>query len=282
MNDTDDWYYTEPVSGAIDAVSQAIARAESRAFVVEGTEDTVLVDTGRGIGDLRAYLGESGVNPDRVVLTHSHWDHVGNAHQFDDVAINDAERNTDGSLTLDVVSEVFLQRPRQFIDNHLAAGRELPDSVDPETFDIPAVDHVDAHTPGDVIDLGDRHLEAVDIAGHTGGQTGFLSRADGVLLGADLVHIDRNVYAHFDDSSVDDYVDSLERAIDLRDAGAYDVLATAHNNPMSGEDLDLLDDLLAGLESIRDGTEPTARVETKWGPAKEYEFGDTLVRVPAD
>jgi glyoxylase-like metal-dependent hydrolase (beta-lactamase superfamily II) len=282
MNDTDDWYYTEPVSGAIDAVSQTVARAESRAFVVEGTDETVLVDTGRGIGDLEASLAEHGADPDRVVLTHSHWDHVGNAHQFDDVAINDAERNPDGSLTLDVVSAVFLERPGQFIETHLEAGRALPDSVDPDAFDIPSIDHVDTHQPGDVLDLGGRSLEAVDLAGHTGGQTGFLSRADGVLLGADLVHIDRNVYAHFDDSSVDDYVASLERAIDLRDAGAYDVLATAHNEPLSGDDLTLLDTLLVGFEDIRDGAEPDARVETKWGPAREYEFGETLVRVAGD
>lgn len=281
MNDTDDWYYTSAVAGNIDAVSQTIARAESRAFVVSGSERTVLVDTCRGLGDLEGYLAADGVRPDRVVLTHSHWDHVGNAHQFDGLSIHAAERNPDGSLTLDVVSEVFLKRPREFVENHLAAGRELPASMDPETFDIPPVDHVDTHTPGDELELGDRTLELVDLAGHTGGQTGVLSRADGVLLAADLVHIDHNVYAHFDDSSVDDYIASLERAIELRDAGAYDVLATAHNEPMTGDGLDMLDHLLAGFRDIRDGADPDDEVETKWGPAREFAVGETLIRVAA-
>ncbi|MFB6309983.1 MAG: MBL fold metallo-hydrolase [Salinirussus sp.] len=281
MNDTDDWYYTTGLTDAIDVVSTTVARAESRVFVIVGSEQTVLVDTGRGLGDLRAYLAEHGIHPDRVVLTHAHWDHIGNTHQFETASIHPNERNADGSLTLDVVSDVFLTRPQEFVENHLAAGRELPESVDADTFDIPPVEHVDTHAPGDEIDLGNRTLELVDLAGHTGGQTGVLSRTDGVLLAADLVHIDRNVYAHFTDSSVEDYIAALERAIDLRDAGAYDVLATAHNEPLTGPDLDLLDRLLDGFHDIQGGAAPDDTIETKWGPAREFGVGETLIRVAA-
>jgi glyoxylase-like metal-dependent hydrolase (beta-lactamase superfamily II) len=134
------------VTDGIDAVDTPHART-SRVFMIDGSDATVVVDAGRGLGDLRGYLGLDTAT--RLVLTRSHWDHVGNAHQFDDVSTDERERNPDGSLTLDVVSEVFLKRPGQFVANHLEQGRPLPESVDPDTFDVPPVPAADTHADGD-------------------------------------------------------------------------------------------------------------------------------------
>ncbi len=279
MNDTDDWYETTALTDGIDAVDTPHART-SRVFVVHGSEATVVVDAGRGIGDLRGYLGLDAST--RLVLTHSHWDHVGNAHQFANVSIDRRERNSDGSVTLDVVSEVFLKRPGQFMDNHLDQGRPLPEGVDPETFDIPPVPAADTHADGDLLDVGDHELELVGIPGHTGGQTGVLSRSDGVFLAADLVHVDRNLYVHFDDSDLAAYIESFDDTIDRWEAGEFDVLATAHNEPMDRDEIDLLYRLRDGLVSIADGDRAFERVETNWGPANEYEVGDSTVLVSPD
>jgi len=45
--------------------------------------------------------------PLTVILTHSHWDHMGAAHQFDDVRIHAAELPPDGTVRWDYVADEF-------------------------------------------------------------------------------------------------------------------------------------------------------------------------------
>jgi len=49
-----------------------------------GDERAALIDTGCGIGNLREALGEFTDKPVIVVNTHTHPDHLGSDHQFDE------------------------------------------------------------------------------------------------------------------------------------------------------------------------------------------------------
>ena len=48
-------------------------------YLVEGDERAVLLDTGCGLGDLKAYVESLTDKPYEVVLTHGHVDHAGGA-----------------------------------------------------------------------------------------------------------------------------------------------------------------------------------------------------------
>src|SRR6185437_10048894 len=52
-------------------------------FLLEGTKESVLIDSGMGRGSLAAYVAKfSGGRPLTVIFTHDHGDHIGQADQF--------------------------------------------------------------------------------------------------------------------------------------------------------------------------------------------------------
>jgi hypothetical protein len=86
----------------------------------------------------------------------------------------------------------------------------------------------------------------------------------------------------FEDSDLEDYIESMERLRDLRDEGALDVLVTSHNDPMSGVDLSLIDDLLSGLREIAADEREYEVVGTDWGEARSYEIGPLTIVTETD
>lgn len=156
------------------------------AFVVDGDQGVVLVDTGlpRREGQVTQTLAAIGRGVDDVraiVLTHAHTDHIGSAAALaaltaatviasrgDAPAIRGAER---------IPPPPMLQGPLAFVSRLLPR----PDPV--------AVDHVIAE--GEQAGLPD-DLTAIDTPGHTSGHTSYLlDRAGGIMFVGDAAVSDR-------------------------------------------------------------------------------------------
>lgn len=276
MNATDDWYDVETLSEHSYRIAEGVI---FNSYLVEGTDRAVLIDAGGGFGDLRGMVSQLTDLPVTLLVSHSHWDHIGAAAQFDDVLVHEREL-TDGRIEPASLGRGGGYGPAQFAADWRQAGRDFPDGVDIESFDIEPVGDPATVEAGDELDLGDRTLELHAIPGHSPGQLAALDRADGILYGADLVHRDHGLYIHFDGCDIHDYVDTLERVVGLRDAGAFDTLYIAHDRPLSGDGLTLLDELLVGLEAILND-EMEGEV-TEDGTAREYEIADVSVLTKPD
>jgi hypothetical protein len=92
-----------------------------------------------------------------------------------------------------------------------------------------------------------------------------------------VIHYEYNLYIMFEDCDLDAYIESLERVRMLRDDGAFETLATSHNDPLSGDELTIVDDLLEGLREIAAGEREYEVVETDYGPARSYQIGRSKV-----
>jgi glyoxylase-like metal-dependent hydrolase (beta-lactamase superfamily II) len=273
MNGTDDWY---DVDATVDDAYRIVEGGHYGQFLVPGSDRALVVDAGVGVGDLRGLVDGCVDVPTTLLLTHSHWDHIGNAARFDDVRVHDAERASDGSVSIDGLTDEFVHRPEQFVESWREDGNEFPERFDPEAYEIPTVDETTAVEDGDRIDLGDRTLEVLHTPGHSAGHLSLLDREAGVLYGGDVVHIDTGVYAHFENSDVRAFHETFERLVDLRDDGEFEVLHTSHN-PTFVDDLSILDKLKQGIGRILDGEAEPEPVDTAWGPAHRYEFDGSPV-----
>ncbi|MGO4927283.1 MBL fold metallo-hydrolase [Fundicoccus sp. Sow4_D5] len=77
-----------------EKVTEAITRIVMPyvcAYLIEGKDRAVLVDTGFGYGDLKAFVEELTQLPYDVLLTHAHPDHAGGSAQFEKVYLNPRE-----------------------------------------------------------------------------------------------------------------------------------------------------------------------------------------------
>src|SRR5215207_10158385 len=89
---------TKPVVAefAAERLTRRVVRISDRLgvlmYLVIGRERAVLIDSGFGVGDLRAFLGALTDRPLTVLLTHGHVDHAFGAGWFEDVRMHPADR----------------------------------------------------------------------------------------------------------------------------------------------------------------------------------------------
>ncbi|MFC7156947.1 MBL fold metallo-hydrolase [Halomarina halobia] len=273
MNATDDWYDVSQLTEGSYDIDEC---TKYGMHLVEGTDRSVLIDTGVGVGDLRGLVTELVDTPVTVVLTHTHWDHIGAASQFEEVLVSPIERPPDGRIAVDSISDEFTHRPGEFARQWTAEGNAFPDGVDPDEYAIEPFEASPVPTAGG-LSLGDRSLEVHHLPGHSPGHLGVLDPKTRVFYGGDIVHVDRGLYVLFEGCSLDDYLESLATLRDLRDDGVFDVLVTSHNEPLAGAELSVLDELLEGLREIADGERDYEVVETTWGRAHSYHIGTSEV-----
>lgn len=267
MNQTDEWYRTERLSPNVIVLDEGNHR---RMVAVDGAERSYVIDAGVGLGNLFGFASELLLNKPVQLLTHAHWDHIGNAAQFDEVHVHEAE------LTDDVVAVAFEKRPSEFVQEWRTVGNRFPDGFDPETYSIDPVEATTHIPEGKVFWLGNRELESLHLPGHTPGHVGFLDRDEELLYAGDLIHRNRGLYLHLPGSDIGACLQSLQVVGNLREEQAFDTLVTSHNPPI--QKLEIIDTLIDGVRSIIDGNLNSTEIDSTWGPKEEYVFEGILIK----
>ena len=139
-------------------------------WLVEGRDSALLIDTGLGIGDLRAEVEEWTDLPYRVINTHGHGDHSGGNYLFDRVYMH----------------EEALPCAEEAIEmTQLEASAEEIDAIRKRMAEHPT--EVVFVKEGDAFDLGGRTLEVIETPGHTPGDITLFDRENGLLFSGDCM-----------------------------------------------------------------------------------------------
>lgn len=281
MSTTANWFSVTRIADDTHQITEFEPVLQVNTFIIDGGDEALLIDTGVGVGDLRTIVEDLVDGDVRVFLTHSHWDHLGAAHQFEEMVISDKERESDGTVRYDFLPGDNENRPQTFMQRWLDSGRELPDGFDAESYDIRPIPDVGTVEHGDELTVGDKQLEAVAIPGHTPGLLGVLDREAGIIHTADLLestdegHLE--VLAHFISSDFDTYQESLDRLITLRDEGAFNMMTQTHGEPI--EDLSVLDDAQQALEAVANDEMAFQTQKHPLGKQRKYQIDDIVVSV---
>lgn len=183
-------------------------------FLLAGTRQFVLIDSGMGRGELARYVaGFTGGKPLSVIFTHNHGDHIGQADQF-----------VGGS--------------REYIGAQDRAG--LVQLLSSRGI-APAViaKHVLAAHDGERVNMGDRALIIYSVAGHTPGsivvfdpKTRTLFSGD--AFGSNSPTIPDAAWMQFDPNPLDSYLTELER-VQSKVGDRVNYVLTGHNDrPLEG------------------------------------------------
>ena len=185
MNET--YRLVELVPGFYVIEEQAV-----RMFLLVGSEEAVLIDTGFGGGDLKAFLQQVCPVPvTRVINTHADIDHLGCNHQF----------------------EPILMHPAEF-DRYTNGGKRAAEGL------IPLWE-------GDRIAVGDYTLEVILIPGHTPGSIALLEREKRFLISGDSVQDDA-IFMFGAGRNMPALIRSVEKLEGL--SGCFDVIYPSHGS----------------------------------------------------
>ncbi|MBI3914402.1 MAG: MBL fold metallo-hydrolase [Chloroflexi bacterium] len=234
-------------------------------YLVVGNACAALIDSGMGIGDIRAEIRKITALPVSVLNSHYHWDHSGANALFEESAIHESEVDL-------LAQEPEMSAYRRAMEQPDVRAI-LPPDFDPAAYRIPRKPPTRILRDGDVMALGGRALQVIHTPGHSPGHVAYFDEASGALFTADTAYCGP-MYACFAGSDPAAFAHSARRLSALR---GVKMLCPGHNDIVSNAGFlaELADAMDAALSGRAQSEPPNEMLKRK-----EFRFGEFSVWFP--
>jgi glyoxylase-like metal-dependent hydrolase (beta-lactamase superfamily II) len=189
---------------------------------VRGRERDLMIDTGMGVASLREAARHLLEKPVTAVATHTHIDHVGGHHEFEEILVHQIEadilRNPSRMDTLitadwDPADVIALEGVGYAVLPELVTALPGP-GYRLEDYKLRPAAPTILVQAGDMVDIGNRHFEVLHLPGHSPGSIGLWEEATGTLFSGDAVY-DGPLLDELPTSSITDYLATMARLREL-------------------------------------------------------------------
>jgi glyoxylase-like metal-dependent hydrolase (beta-lactamase superfamily II) len=242
---SDPWFEVYRVAPGVLAIYEPHQAEEVISYLIIGSRQAALFDTGMGISDIQKVTAELTRLPLVVVNSHTHHDHVGGNWQFKDVLGMDTEftrasaRGTTAGAQDEIAPDMICGALPNGFDSRSYATR--PWTITRWIHD------------GDRLDLGDRVLEVLSTPGHTPDAVSLLDREHGLLFTGDTYY-PAPIWLFRPETDLDAYATSIQRLAAL--ASHLTTVLGAHNVPIAPPQILLR--LVSAFGEVRSGrVQPT-------------------------
>ncbi len=187
----DDWFAIENISPGIHAIGEPRFHQINWNYLIEGRHTAVLFDTGPGVRDISEVARALTKRPLIALPSHLHFDHTGNLHCFQNIAMADLPvlRACMRDGALHATDDLF----RGFLEGMVWKPVKIS-----EWWPI-----------GMRIDLGGRHLDLLHTPGHSPDSVSLFDREAKILFAADFVY-PGPLYAQVPGANLADYLKTAE------------------------------------------------------------------------
>ena len=203
------WYEVIPLADGVTHIHEPHILPFYRCNIwhVRGRDRDLLIDSGMGVVSLRAQVAQLAERPVLALASHTHFDHIGNHHEFSERLVHGAEAgllarpSRPGTLAdIYVKDEIFTMLP--------------PGGWHSEDYEVTPAPATRLIAEGEAIDLGDRHFEVLHLPGHSPGSIGLWEKATGIFFSGDAIY-DGPLIEDCYHSDIDDYVRTMRRVHEL-------------------------------------------------------------------
>jgi len=201
----EDWFTIDKIDTGTFVISEYRHWEETHCYLLNGTERSLLIDTGLGISNIYEEAVKLTDRPIAAAATHIHWDHIGGHKYFSEIYAHEAELDwLDGKFPL----------PIETVRGMVADRCDLPDGFDVNSYELFQGTPARVLADHDIIDLGGRQIEVLHTPGHAPGHLCFWERDTGYLFTGDLVYRDI-LFAYYPSTDPEAYLASLEKVAAL-------------------------------------------------------------------
>ncbi len=220
---------------SIDSRTWRYEETGVRFFLLTGDNKALLIDSGMTTTNALDLAREITGLPLALFNTHCDPDHIASNAQFDQVLVS----------------------PMELV--HPLAPKDSA--------------HIRFVWDGDVIDLGNRELEAIALPGHTPGSTALLDRASGMLFSGDPIQRNGRVYLFGPMRNIPAYIASLIRLKQWE--GRVSSIWPSH--AACPIDFDVIDELIAGAQAVERNEAPYQVEDVRGATVWAYDAGPTIL-----
>lgn len=205
----EDWYRIRKKGDDITLIDEPHIQEFYRCNIwhVRGRNRDMLVDSGMGVVSLREWVPLVTERSLTAVASHTHFDHIGCHHEFEERAVHRAEAD----ILANPTSTATLANP-YVTDDIFDTLPPIPYTS--ANYSIKGVDASRLLDDGDIIDLGDRHFEVIHTPGHSPGGIALWEADSGILFSGDIVY-DGPLIEDTYHANPHDYYASMVRLYDL-------------------------------------------------------------------
>ncbi|WP_425406165.1 MBL fold metallo-hydrolase [Hwanghaeella sp.] len=203
------WYRTRAVGDGVTWIDEPFIKEFYRCNIwhVRGRDRDMLVDSGMGVVSLRQHIPLVTEKPCAAIASHTHFDHIGCHHEFEDRRVHAAEAD----ILADPTRAATLADP--YVEDGIFT--KLPPAPYSSTeYAVRAAPATVVLRAGDIVDLGDRHFEVIHTPGHSPGGIMLYEKASEILFSGDTVY-DGPLIDDAYHSDLGDYIASMRRILDL-------------------------------------------------------------------
>jgi len=223
----DDWFAVEKIDDGTFVIGEPRYWQVNLNYLIVGESRAILFDTGPGARDIAPVVRSLTSLPVTVVLSHLHFDHVGNCESFERFAVADLpilrERVKDG-----VLRSTFRQCLGPFRPKFRVTEWVKPDET---------------------MDLGGRRLKVIHVPGHTPESIALFDLDRKLIFTGDFIY-PGELIAFVPGSDLREYLQTTRRLLEM--TSGDETLLGAHMSSRLGRDA--LVELEEGLEAILDGS----------------------------
>lgn len=226
--DVDDkWFDVYEVFEDIYALYEPGNFQEVISYLILGNNRAMLFDTGMGIGDIKAVVTKLTELPIFVVNSHSHFDHIGDNHRFEEGYILDTYPSRYRMLNGLKHEDVF---------NHISGdsnARELPQGFNPDEYEIKPCPEWNFIQDGAIFDLGGKSFVVHSTPGHSPDSICLEYKEKKILFTGDTFY-PATLYAHiqYEDGMNSEFETYRKTMRYLSDNFSDYTLLTSHNEPI--------------------------------------------------
>lgn len=204
-------------------------------YLVIGDDSAILIDTGYGYKGLYEYVTRLTDKPLIVLLSHGHVDHALGIYEFESIYMNENDIET-------YYMHSNLQYRKKFIETF--SNKEFNED------DFQEEREIKFHSLDDeqVFDLGNQHVVAYHVPGHTKGMMMFLLKEQRIMLFGDACGVSTMIMEDCS-GNLSDYLRSLEKVQGLEKE--YDVVFRNHGTFESKKSVLL--DVIEAVHEVLDG-----------------------------
>ncbi len=195
------WFKIDQIDKETYIISEYRHWEETHCYLLNGSEHSLLIDTGLGICNIYDKVIKLTDKPVTAVATHIHWDHIGGHKYFPDFYAHENELNWlsgEFPLTMEQIKGMVVDRC------------DLPKGYDVNKYEFFQGKPTSVLKDNEVINIGDRFVQIVHTPGHSPGHMCFWEKERGYLFTGDLVYKD-TLLAYFPSTDPEAYLKSLER-----------------------------------------------------------------------
>jgi glyoxylase-like metal-dependent hydrolase (beta-lactamase superfamily II) len=204
-----DWYQIKKIADDVTYIFEPYIKEFYRCNIwhIRGSKCDMLVDSGMGVVSLCEWVPAVTEKSLTAVASHTHFDHIGCHHEFEDRAVHSAE----AGLLAQPTRENTLVTP--YVTDDIFTGLP-PQPYNSSSYAVKKAAASRLLVDGDVIDLGNRVFEVIHTPGHSPGGIALWEEKTSILFSGDI-HYDGLLIEDTYHSNLPDYIKSMERLLEI-------------------------------------------------------------------